>query len=60
MDGAAERPSVTSSGEANGAFEAETEEVFVVFTPTGRRGKVPRGTSVLEAARRLGVDLDSV
>lgn len=32
----------------------------VVFTPSGRRGVVPAGTTVLEAARRLGVDLDSV
>jgi uncharacterized 2Fe-2S/4Fe-4S cluster protein (DUF4445 family) len=33
---------------------------LVVFTPSGRRGRVARGTSVLDAARRLGVDLDSV
>ena len=33
---------------------------FVVFTPSGRRGRVPNGTTVLEAARMLGVDLDSV
>ena len=32
----------------------------VVFTPSGKRGRVPRGTTVLDAARRLGVDLDSV
>jgi uncharacterized 2Fe-2S/4Fe-4S cluster protein (DUF4445 family) len=34
--------------------------VRVVFTPSGRRGEFPTGTSVLEAARALGVDLDSV
>ncbi len=33
---------------------------FVVFTPSGRRGRVPPGTTVLAAARLLGVDLDSV
>ncbi len=33
---------------------------LVVFTPSGRRGRVPAGTTVLAAARRLGVDLDSV
>jgi uncharacterized 2Fe-2S/4Fe-4S cluster protein (DUF4445 family) len=33
---------------------------LVVFTPSGRRGRFERGTTVLEAARRLGVDLDSV
>ncbi|CAN5832129.1 ASKHA domain-containing protein [soil metagenome] len=32
----------------------------VVFGPSGRRGVVPTGTTVLDAARRLGVDLDSV
>jgi len=32
----------------------------LVFTPSGRRGRFPSGTSVLEAARALGVDLDSV
>ena len=32
----------------------------IVFTPSGRRGEFPPGTSVLEAARSLGVDLDSV
>jgi uncharacterized 2Fe-2S/4Fe-4S cluster protein (DUF4445 family) len=31
-----------------------------VFTPSGRRGEFPAGTSVLEAAQALGVDLDSV
>ncbi|MDE0811248.1 MAG: ASKHA domain-containing protein [Alphaproteobacteria bacterium] len=36
------------------------DDVYVVFTPTGHRGNVPVGTSVLEAARKLGVDLDSV
>ncbi|HUG87023.1 MAG TPA: ASKHA domain-containing protein [Euzebya sp.] len=35
-------------------------DVEVVFTPAGRRGRVAAGTTVLEAARRLGVDLDSV
>ena len=35
-------------------------EALVVFTPSGRRGRFERGTTVLEAARRLGVDLDSV
>jgi len=32
----------------------------VVFTPSGRRGTVADGTTVLDAARDLGVDLDSV
>ena len=32
----------------------------VVFTPSGLRGIVKSGVSVLDAARQLGVDLDSV
>jgi uncharacterized 2Fe-2S/4Fe-4S cluster protein (DUF4445 family) len=32
----------------------------VVFSPSGRRGSFPDGTTVLDAARSLGVDLDSV
>ena len=32
----------------------------VVFTPSGLRGRVPIGDTVLDAARQLGVDLDSV
>ena len=33
---------------------------LVIFTPSGKRGRFPRGTRVLDAARKLGVDLDSV
>ena len=32
----------------------------VIFTPSGRHGRFPRGTSILDAARTLGVDLDSI
>ena len=32
----------------------------MIFTPSGRRGSFPDGTTVLDAARALGVDLDSV
>lgn len=35
-------------------------EALVVFLPSGRRGRFAVGTPVLTAARRLGVDLDSV
>ena len=35
-------------------------EPLVIFTPSGRRGRFPVGTTVLDAARALGVDLDSV
>ena len=33
---------------------------LVVFTPSGRRGRFATGTPLLQAARSLGVDLDSV
>jgi len=33
---------------------------LVIFTPSGKRGRVAPGTPVLQAARKLGVDLDSV
>jgi uncharacterized 2Fe-2S/4Fe-4S cluster protein (DUF4445 family) len=36
------------------------EDALVVFTPSGRRGRFPTGTIVLDAARSLGVDIDSV
>jgi uncharacterized 2Fe-2S/4Fe-4S cluster protein (DUF4445 family) len=32
----------------------------VIFMPSGRRGRFPEGTTVLDAARSLGVDIDSV
>jgi len=35
-------------------------DALVVFTPSGRRGRFALGTPLLEAARALGVDLDSV
>ncbi len=37
-----------------------TKDALVVFTPSGRRGRFARDTPVLEAARSLGVDIDSV
>ena len=33
---------------------------LVIFTPSGKRGRFAPGVSLLEAARKLGVDLDSV
>ena len=38
----------------------EDKTCQVVFSPSGRRGRVAPYTSVLEAARQLGVDIDSV
>ncbi|WP_375690775.1 ASKHA domain-containing protein [Pseudooceanicola sp. LIPI14-2-Ac024] len=36
------------------------QDPLVIFTPSGKRGRVTPGTRVLDAARQLGVDLDSV
>lgn len=35
-------------------------EVRVLFTPSGRQGEVEIGSTVLDAARQLGADLDSI
>jgi uncharacterized 2Fe-2S/4Fe-4S cluster protein (DUF4445 family) len=37
-----------------------TRDPLIVFTPSGKRGNFPIGTPVLQAARSLGVDIDSV
>ncbi len=41
-------------------LQARQDQVRVVFTPSGKRGAFAPGTTVLQAARTLGVDLDSV
>ena len=40
--------------------DQSSEQIHIVFTPSGRQGQVPKGTTVLQAARSLGVDIDSV
>jgi uncharacterized 2Fe-2S/4Fe-4S cluster protein (DUF4445 family) len=47
-------------GVADRAAADVPDEALVVFTPSGRRGRFPKGTTLLEAARSLGVDIDSV
>jgi len=37
-----------------------SEDALVIFTPSGKRGRFANGTPILQAARTLGVDLDSV
>lgn len=37
-----------------------TQDPLLIFTPSGKRGRFPVGTPILAAARKLGVDLDSV
>jgi uncharacterized 2Fe-2S/4Fe-4S cluster protein (DUF4445 family) len=36
------------------------DRALVVFTPSGKRGRFAHGTTLLQAARTLGVDVDSV
>ena len=38
----------------------DVADALVVFTPSGRRGRFPLGSSLLQAGRSLGVDIDSV
>ena len=38
----------------------QAELARIVFLPSGKRGLFPLGTPVLQAARSLGVDIDSV
>ena len=37
-----------------------SDDALVIFTPSGKRGRFSLGTPILQAARSLGVDLDSV
>ncbi len=37
-----------------------SDDALVIFTPSGKRGRFAVGTPILQAARTLGVDLDSV
>ena len=39
---------------------SESRKPLVVFSPSGKRGHVSHGTTVLQAARELGVDIDSI
>ncbi|MEM9063148.1 MAG: ASKHA domain-containing protein [Pseudomonadota bacterium] len=39
---------------------SEQIDPLIIFTPSGKRGRFPKGTPILQAARSLGVDLDSV
>lgn len=39
---------------------ADSGDALVVFSPSGKRGRFPLGTPLLQAARELGVDIDSI
>lgn len=49
----------TTGSEAS-MTEAAAKDPLVLFMPSGKRGRFPVGTPVLEAARKLGVYVESV
>ena len=40
--------------------DRSNNDPLVIFMPSGRRGRVPEGTLVLDAARQLGVEIESI
>ncbi|MGD9199655.1 MAG: 2Fe-2S iron-sulfur cluster-binding protein, partial [Desulfobacterales bacterium] len=36
------------------------DKAMVIFQPSGRRGEVPKGITVIEASRLLGVDIETL
>src|SRR4030042_2275170 len=38
----------------------EDDKAMVIFQPSGRRGSVPKGISLIEASRLLGVDIETL
>ncbi len=38
----------------------EDDKAMVIFQPSGRRGEVPKGISLIEASRMLGVDIETL
>lgn len=41
-------------------MDNKEDSITVIFQPDGKRGKVGYGTTILEAARKLGIDLASI
>ena len=40
--------------------DQDNKDAMIVFVPSGKRGRFPLTTPILDAARSLGVDIDSV
>jgi len=53
-------PGERGSGAAAGGAVPSKATALCVFSPSGKRGHFPIGTPVLQAARELGVDIDSI
>ena len=43
-----------------GVCRMKDNTALVIFQPSGRRGCVPKGITIVEASRRLGVDLETL
>lgn len=41
-------------------IQNNNKEANILFMPSGIRGQIPTGTTILQAAQRMGVDLESV
>jgi uncharacterized 2Fe-2S/4Fe-4S cluster protein (DUF4445 family) len=39
---------------------SDEKKVKVIFQPSGRRGEISKGISVIEASRLLGVDIEAL
>jgi uncharacterized 2Fe-2S/4Fe-4S cluster protein (DUF4445 family) len=39
---------------------SDDDKAMVIFQPSGRRGEVPKGTTIIEASRLLGVDIEAL
>jgi len=49
-----------TAGTENTMSETSSKDPLVLFMPSGKRGRFPIGTPLLEAARKLGVYVESV
>jgi uncharacterized 2Fe-2S/4Fe-4S cluster protein (DUF4445 family) len=38
----------------------DDNKAMVIFQPSGRRGEVPKGITLIEASRLLGVDIEAL
>lgn len=52
--------SISGSDEASAESDQSSQTVRVVFQPNGRQGNIAVGTNLLDAARRLGVEIESI
>ena len=57
---AEKEPKMIERDESSENNTKKSSKVSIIFTPSGKRGDVEYGTTILDAARQLNVDLDSV